>query len=128
MISCVISGMQRLLKNAEAVEMAEKVGTTASKPCIARIQSLPANTPSDSPSEYFRLVITIPFFNNLKAQIQTHFSDQNLKLFNAYYPLPQNLQDSCWQEKFSMFLSIFVSKLPEPRYLSTELKSWESFW
>ena len=113
---------------AEAVEIAEKVGTPASKPRIARIQSLCANTPSDSPSEYFRRVITIPFLDNLKAQIQTRFSDQNLKLFNAYYALPQNLQDSCWQEKFSMFISMFESDLPEPRYLSTELKSWESYW
>ena len=80
---------------AEAVEIAEKVGTPASKPRIARIQSIRANTPSDSPSEYFRRVITIPFLDNLKAQIQTRFSDQNLKLFNAYYALSQNLQDSC---------------------------------
>ena len=111
----------------EAVQIAEKVGTLPSKPRVARIQTLRANTPSDSPSEYFRRVISIPFLDHLSLQIKTRFSDQNVKLFNAFYALPQNLQDTCWKEKFSVFVSMFECDLPEPRYLAIELKSWESY-
>ena len=112
----------------EAVQIAEKVGTLPSKPRVARIQTLRANTPSDSPSEYSRRVISIPFLDHLSLQIKTRFSDQNVKLFNAFYALPQNLQDTCWKEKFSVFVSMFECDLPEPRYLAIELKSWESYW
>ena len=55
----------------EAVQIAEKVGTLPSKPRVARIQTLRANTPSDSPSEYFRRVISIPILYHLSLQIKT---------------------------------------------------------
>ena len=56
----------------EAVEIAEKVGTTPSKPRTARSQQHRSNTPSDSPSEYYRRVISVPFLDHLIAQIESN--------------------------------------------------------
>ena len=38
------------------------------------------------------------------------------------------LSDSGWMEKFSRFLSLYQDDLPEERFLSMKLKSWESYW
>ena len=64
----------------EAVELAKKVSTLPSKPRTAQKQLHRQNTPSDSPSEYYRRVISVPFLDHMTSQIQTRFSAQNLTL------------------------------------------------
>eukprot|EP00112_Aurelia_sp_Birch-Aquarium-sp1_P020218 Seg5161.1 transcript_id=Seg5161.1/GoldUCD/mRNA.D3Y31 product="52 kDa repressor of the inhibitor of the protein kinase" protein_id=Seg5161.1/GoldUCD/D3Y31 len=112
----------------EAVEIAEKVGTTPSKPRTARSQQHRYNTPSDSPSEYYRRVISVPFLDHLITQIESRFTDENLKLLYVSYGLPTNVLKTNWIENFSVFLSMYTDDLPEPRYLQTELRTWESKW
>lgn len=112
----------------EAVEIAEKVGTTPSKPRTARSQQHRYNTPSDSPSEYYRRVISVPFLDHLITQIESRFTDENMKLLYVSYGLPTNVLKTNWIENFSVFLSMYTDDLPEPRYLQTELRTWESKW
>ena len=112
----------------EAVEIAEKVGTTPSKPRTARSQQHRSNTPSDSPSEYYLRVISIPFLDHLMTQINSRFTDENMKLLYVAYGLPANVSKTNWMENFSVFLSMYADDLPEPRYLKTELRTWESKW
>ncbi len=55
--------------------VAESVGAEPQRPGRAGRQHHRANTPADSPPEYYKRVITIPFVDHLKSQIQTQFSD-----------------------------------------------------
>ena len=113
----------------EAVRLADSVGTVPSRPRTPGIQAHLANTPSDSPTEYYRRVITIPFLDHLSSQIQTRFSQGSVAILDAFYALPSTvLSDPTWMEKFSRFLSFYEGDLPEPRFLKTELKSWENYW
>ena len=46
----------------ESVKLADIVGTLPSKPRTANAQANHSNTPSDTASEYYHRVISIPFF------------------------------------------------------------------
>ena len=74
----------------EAVAIAESVQTEPQRPRIAGRQFHHANTPADSPLEYYKRVVTIPFLGHLRSQIQTRFSETNLDVMNAVYGLPKN--------------------------------------
>ncbi|CAB3999102.1 Hypothetical predicted protein [Paramuricea clavata] len=54
----------------EAESVAEGVGTLPEKTSIASKQQHRANTPADTPSDYYRRVVTIPFLDHLKSQIK----------------------------------------------------------
>lgn len=109
----------------EAQSLAESVGTLPEKPRTIERQIHRPYTPADSPSEYYRRVVTIPFLDHLKSQVQTRFSENNLDVMDAVYGLPQNVvvyRD--WQTRFSKFLEIYKNDLPQPRFLNTELEMW----
>ena len=109
----------------EAESLAGSVGTLPEKPRTVERQRHRPNTPADSPSEYYRRVVTIPFLDHLKSQIQTRFSQNNLNVMDAVYGLPQNvLMYPDWQTKFSKFLDMYKHDLPQPCFLDTELEMW----
>ncbi len=49
-----------------------------------------------------------------------------MNLLHVSYGLPSSLSQVDWSEKFYVFLSLYKENLPEPHYLQTELKTWES--
>lgn len=109
----------------EAEALAESVGTLPEKPRTVERQRHRPNTPADSPSEYYRRVVTIPFLDHLKSQIETRFSENNLDVMDAVYGLPRNVvMYPDWRARFSRFLEIYKHDLPQPRFLDTELEMW----
>lgn len=113
----------------EAVVLAEKVGTVPTKPRTVGRQKHRANQPADSPSEYFRCIVSIPFLDHLISQIELRFSERNTSIFNAFYVLPTNVvSNRDWKQMFASFLELYQDDLPEPRYISTELAMWEEYW
>ena len=62
------------------------------------------------------------------TQIDSRFTDENMKLLYISYGLPANVLETNWTENFFVFLSMYTHDLPEPRYLQTELRTWESTW
>ena len=78
----------------EAFAIAKSVQTTPQRPRIAGRQFHRANTPAESPLEYYKQVVTIPFLDHLRSQIQTRFSKTNLDVMNAVYRLPKNVMTS----------------------------------
>jgi hypothetical protein len=109
----------------EAVSLARSVETDPQRPRVAGRQHHRANTPADTPLEYYKRDITIPFLDHLKAQIQTRFSETNLDVLSASYALPKNVvANPDWKTKFSKFLELYNDDLPQPRFLDTELEIW----
>ena len=109
----------------EAESLAESVGTSPEQPRTVGRQVHTPNTPADSPSEYYKRVVTIPFLDHLKSQIQTRFSENNLDVMDAVYGLPQNvLIYPDWQTRFTKYLEMYRHDLPQPRFLDTELEMW----
>ncbi|XP_028413710.1 52 kDa repressor of the inhibitor of the protein kinase-like [Dendronephthya gigantea] len=109
----------------EAESMGTSVGTQPDQPRTTGRQQHRANTPADTPSQYYRRVISVPFLDHLKSEIQTRFSETNLDLMDAVYGLPKNvLIYPDWKTKFSKFLNMYMDDLPYPRFLDTELEMW----
>ena len=113
----------------EAVKLAGKVGTVPLQPRSIMVQAYRSNTPASSPSEYYKRNLTIPFLDHLTNEVQRRFSKPTVDLLSAFYALPDVVvRDSYWIQKFMNFLHLYEDDLPEPRYLSTELKTWETKW
>ena len=113
----------------EAVSIASKMGTIPVQPRTVTVQVHRSNAPASSPSEYYKRNLTIPFLDHLTNEIQRRFSGVNTDLLNAFYGLPKVVvRDSNWLPKFRKFLSLYEDDLPEPRYILTELKTWETKW
>ena len=109
----------------EAKSLADSVGTLLEMPRTTTKQQHRANTPADSISQYYRRIITIPFLDHLKSQIQTRFSENNLDILDASYGLPRNvLVYPDWKTKFSSFLKMYKDDLPQSRFIGTELEMW----
>ena len=107
----------------EAVELAHCIETILSLPRTASIQM----NQSNNTSGYYRCVMIIPILDHLCNQIHTRFSQRNVALLDAFYALPTTVvSDRNWMYKFSRFLAMYADDLPEARFLSTELKSWET--
>lgn len=113
----------------ESVVLAEKVGTVPSRPRIVGRQKHHTNQPSDSPSDYFWRIVSIPFLDHLISQIELRFSERNTTILNAFYVLPTNVvSNRDWRQMLARFLELYEDYLPEPRYISTELAMWEEYW
>ena len=113
----------------EAVSLAETVGTVPSKPRIASVQQNRSNTPSDTVSEYYRRILSIPFMDHLITQISARFCDRNVAALDGFFGLPSEVvcyKD--WRPKFRRYLSLYESDLPEPHYIECELDMWEETW
>ena len=111
---------------SEAEELARSVGVDPARPRTVPKQANRENVPAESVSQYYERIVTLPFLDHLITQIQTRFSNRNLTALNGFYAFPSKVVSAAdWKEKLMIFLERFVSDLPEPRYLSTELRMWE---
>ncbi len=99
---------------AEAVELCEKVDAPPSKPRAARIQRNHPNTPSDSPSDYYRVILSLPFLYHLSSQVNSRFAEDNMNLLHVSYGLPSSLSQVDWSEKFSVSFHYIRKTCPSP--------------
>ena len=113
----------------EAVCIESKSGTTPVQPTTVMVQVHRSNARASSPSEYYKRNLTIPFLDHLSNEMQRRFFSVNIELWNAFYGIPKVVvHDPNWLQKFRKFLSLYEDDLPEPRYILTELKIWETKW
>ena len=75
----------------DAESIGNSVGSIPDQPRTIGRQQHHANTPADSPSQYYRRVISVPFLYHIQSEIQTRFSETNLNVMNAVYGLPKNV-------------------------------------
>jgi hypothetical protein len=112
----------------EAESLTGSVGTLPEKPRTVERQRHRPNTPADSASDYYRRVVTIPFLDHLKSQIQTRFSQNNLDVMDAVYGLPQNVpMYSDWQTKLFLYL-LFLNFWRFTRMICHNLAFWIQNW
>ena len=115
----------------KALAMAEAVDTAERVPRTCKRQTTRANVESNSPSEYYKRALTIPFLDHLASELNQRFSMENCTVLNGFYIVPSVLL-SCrgvsWKEKFMEFVKIYESDLPYPRQMSSEMDLWEKYW
>ena len=75
----------------QAVEMAKKVNVDESLPRTCKVQTLRENYPVETPRDYYRVRITIPFLDHLKEEIEDRFPPEKCNLYNGFYAIPSIL-------------------------------------
>ena len=115
----------------QAVEMAKKVNVDESLPRTCKVQTLRENYPVETPRDYYRVRITIPFLDHLKEEIEDRFPPEKCNLYNGFYAIPSILlttKDVCWKTEFLKFLSVYRDDISDYRVVSSELDMWETNW
>ena len=111
-----------------AVELAEGGGVKPFKKRTNDCQMHRVNVPVDSTAEYFKRALTIPFLDQLVAQIQSRFSDGNLDASDAMYALPIYVtSEPEWAEYFSRFQDKYHDYMPPRDFRDMELRMWKLF-
>eukprot|EP00795_Rhopilema_esculentum_P015975 gene15975-biopygen5349 len=110
----------------EAASIAETNYIFPAMPRTVLTQVNRSNAPSESVSQYYKRNVAIPFLDHLSGQMQARFSDRNMSVLDGFYGMPNMIAASPeWENRFGSFLDLYISDLPEPRYIKTELMMWK---
>ena len=83
------------------------------------------NVPGDTPSEYFRRAIYLPFLDMMIQQLNLRFSSLTAKVAQALCLIPSCLDDESLQVAD---LEYFQEDLPSPSSLPQEIQLWKVLW
>ena len=111
----------------EAKSIASELNIDPSMPRLSSRQRHRANPLATSPTEYFKLVVTIPLLDHLITELNQRFSEHNEKAIEVLTLLPPtvcSMTSSLTKDSISGFLSLYINELPSPSTLNTELHSW----
>ena len=77
----------------EAVVFAASVGVVESKPRTMKRQVFRQNQPADTPKEYYRRSLTIPFLDNIITEINFRFTKEHRIHSNGFFIIPTQVID-----------------------------------
>ena len=113
-----------------AVNLGQKVN--ASEPQLPRrcaVQRGRSNTPADTPEEYYRRTVSIPFLDNLLSHLESCFSNIQQKSIEGMKIVPSVFMDKTMPACTSQDLSdTYGEDLPSPGFLESELDLWKHKW
>ena len=130
-VSTVTSALQDVRKNIDtkhkvwhdaAVNLGQKVN--APEPQLPRqcaVQRGRSNTPGDTPEEYYRRTISIPFLDKLLSHLESRFSDIQQKAIDGMKIVPSVLMDKSVPQCTSQdLLDNYGEDLPSPGCFESE--------
>ena len=115
---------------SQACKMAEKVGVQPSTPRTCGRQQHRQNLPADTPEEYYRRTLMVPYTDELLSQLDTRFSSLKKVSSNGLYFIPDVIVGSPerLQERVIRFCNKYEGDIPSPLGLNVELELWERKW
>ena len=113
-----------------AVNLGHKVNALEPQlPRQSTVQRCRSNTPGDTPEEYYRRTISIPFLDTLLSHLESRFSDIQQKSVNGMKIVPSVLMDksipTCTHQEL---FDSYSEDLPSPDLLESELDLWKHKW
>ena len=116
---------------SDVEKMCSEVGTQPSLPRICSRQSYRSNIPADSPSDYYRRLISIPFIDHLLSEMHSRFSSHQQTALLGLSVVPSVIvtltADEC-ATKVGKLADMYRADLPSPECLSSELDCWLVKW
>ena len=112
----------------EAESLATDIGAVITIPRICKYQQHRSNVPADSPSEYYKRFLGIPFLDSLLSQMNERFFIENRVVQSLMSLCPSNyarLKDSDDLAKQLLFWEV---DMPSTACLKQELVGWKLFW
>ena len=97
------------------------------------MQSNCNNVLSESTSDYFKKVVTIPLLDLLTVEIERRFNHASISVYSGLLNIPSQMvslvhKNVNWKEKFNFFADLFTDDFPCPKALEAELDLWETYW
>ena len=107
----------------KATSLAEKLKVAIKKPRTCSRQTTRDNVPAESPSDYYKKSITIPFLDHLIAEMNTRFSCLQERASSGIKLIPSLMSSRPRSEDFEWFKDdVNVDSL------DVELHQWFLFW
>ena len=110
-----------------------KVKVYEIKPHTVAIQRNRNNIPSESVSDYFKKVVTIPLLDYVTIQLKERFDSVFVMAYSGLVIIPSKIislvhKNVSWREKFRQFAIFHESDSPCYKALDAELDFWETYW
>lgn len=83
---------------AEAETIAEHLGTDFNMPRVINQQKHRANPPAQTPSEFWRRSLIIPYIDSLIMSLEQRFSEENLPAFSLITLHPHVMLDMTYED------------------------------
>ena len=109
-------------------KMANQAGTELTQPRLTGLQLYRNNIQADSPQEYYRLNVFIPFLDYILEQMKDRFSGHKQAIFYVSALIPSICNDYRF-EHLQMALDIYYEFLPgSEAEIREEFKVWQTKW
>ena len=135
LICCTRSTVDTFHKKcySDIVELACKVGIGECKSRTSKLQRNHNNIPSESISDYFKKVVTIPLLDHLTVEIERSIDHASITVYSGLVVILSKMVSLAynnvnWREKFSFFADLFKDDFPCPKALEAELDLWKLYW
>ena len=112
-------------------DMLSEVGVEPSTPRRCGRQTQRSNVPADTPSEYFRRIISIPVLDHLISELKSRFSNHQRVALLGLSIVPSlfvSLESDDHMSRFKTLSDLYQDDLPSPECLESELHSWKIKW
>ena len=112
-----------------AVATGDKVGATQTIPRRCGRQTARSNVPADTPEEYYRRAITIPFLDEMFTHLDRRFSEIQRKAMAALWVVPVVLMSCNVNEsQIKDLVEMYGEDMPSPASFRQELLLWKCKW
>ena len=112
-----------------AVSTAANVGVVPSIPRRTNQHQHCDNLPAQTPSDYYKRAVAIPFLDHLQSEMKTYFKTTNdvvlSRLFNL---LPELVAVGDRNPDIEAALEFYENYLPSPHMVDVELLRWKRKW
>ena len=114
------------------ISLKYKVGIEECKPRTSKLQRNRNTIPSESISDYFKKVVTIPLLDYLTVEIERRFDHGSISVYSGLVIVASKMvflvyKIVNWTGKFNLLADIFKYDFPCPKALEAELDLWEPY-
>lgn len=112
----------------KAIDLEREIGIELAK--AERYHSKHETNPEESISEHYLNLITLPFLDHIKAQIELRFTEASLDALDGLAMMPSNVvaNPGTWKTAASRFMERCKSDMPNYGDNEKELLLWEITW
>jgi hypothetical protein len=107
---------------------ADELDVELTCPRLAKRQKHRANTPADTPEEYFRRTVFVPYLDSLIAAFENRFSEKNSGAFDLFFLHPKNFKTLSIAEYMEIAKNIHNMYGNLLDNFLAEARCWYEFW
>ena len=112
----------------EAKQIANEVGADIKVPRYAHRQQHRANAPADTPLQYFKLNVGIPFLDHIDQEMSSRFCEENRPGRDLFLLVPSVVRKCTDLHSMNNKLQFWKDDIPIHLSLLNEIKEWKRHW